>query len=182
MPSAAWMPALSATTPWKIFPSLHRWGRLRSVESISTNPECAGCRRGPGTVLLPQRDLRLRMWRRREKVRTMSGEPDSEYGACRAAYDIKKLVGTGIVRKIGGSRRYEPLPEGLRAVIAGGVARNGNPATPCRQHPTRDPLQTIQSAADRPALRKTSEPACATSLWNLVWPLKDPQLIFHRFG
>jgi hypothetical protein len=48
----------------------------------------------------------------------MSGEPDSEYGACRAAYDIKKLRGKGIVRKIGGSRRYEPLPEGLRAVIA----------------------------------------------------------------
>jgi hypothetical protein len=51
-------------------------------------------------------------------VRTMSGEPDSEYGACRATYDIKKLRANGIVRKIGGSRRYEPLPEGLRAVIA----------------------------------------------------------------
>jgi hypothetical protein len=53
-----------------------------------------------------------------ENVRTMSREPDSEYGACRAAHDIKKLRGNGIVRKIGGSRRYEPLPEGLRAVIA----------------------------------------------------------------
>jgi hypothetical protein len=89
----------------------------------------------------------------------MSAEPDSEYGACRAAYDIKKLRGKGIARKIGGSRRYEPLPEGLRAVIAGGAARNGNPAAPRRQHPTRDPLQTIRSAADRSALRKTSEPA-----------------------
>ena len=113
----------------------------------------------------------------------MSGEPDSEYGACRTAYDIKKLRGKGIVRKIGGSRRYGPLPVmSARRNCSGGAARNGNPATPRRQHPTRDPLQTIQSAADRSELRKTSEPACATSLWNLVWTRKDPQLIFHPFG
>ena len=48
----------------------------------------------------------------------MSSEPDSEYGARRAAYDIKKLRGKGMVRKIGASRRYEPLHEGLRALTA----------------------------------------------------------------
>ena len=53
-----------------------------------------------------------------EKVRAMSGEPDSEYGARRAAYDIKKLRGKGMVRKIGASRRYETLHEGLRALTA----------------------------------------------------------------
>ena len=55
-------------------------------------------------------------------------------------------------------RRLAPLRtsprRSARRNCSGGVARNGNPATPCRQHPTRDPLQTIQSAADRPALRK----------------------------
>jgi hypothetical protein len=42
----------------------------------------------------------------------MSGESDSAYGARRAAYDIKKLRGKGMVLKIGASRRYEPLPKG----------------------------------------------------------------------
>lgn len=36
----------------------------------------------------------------------------------RAAYDIKKLRGKDMVRKIGASRRYEPLHEGLRAMTA----------------------------------------------------------------
>ena len=53
-----------------------------------------------------------------EKVRAMSGESDSGYGARRAAYDIKQLRGKGMVLKIGASRRYEPLPEGLRAMTA----------------------------------------------------------------
>src|SRR5687768_7102175 len=48
----------------------------------------------------------------------MSGQPETEYGSRRAAYDIKKLRAKGMVRKIGKSRRYEPLPEGLRALTA----------------------------------------------------------------
>ncbi len=53
-----------------------------------------------------------------QKVRAMSGQPEAEYGARRAAYDIKKLRGKGMVRKIGKSRRYEALPDGLRAITA----------------------------------------------------------------
>jgi hypothetical protein len=61
-----------------------------------------------------------------EKVRAMSGESDSADGARRAAYDIKKLWGKSMVPKIGASRRYEPLPEGLRAMTAlGGPCANG---------------------------------------------------------
>ena len=37
---------------------------------------------------------------------------------------------------------------------SGRPARKGNPATPGRQHSTPAPLQTIQSDADRSALRK----------------------------
>jgi hypothetical protein len=48
----------------------------------------------------------------------MSGEPASEYGARRAAYDIKKLRGKDMMRKIGASRRYQPLHQGLRALTA----------------------------------------------------------------
>jgi hypothetical protein len=53
-----------------------------------------------------------------QKVRAMSGQPEAEYGARRAAYDIKKLRGKGMVRKIGKSRRYDALPDGLRAITA----------------------------------------------------------------
>ena len=51
-----------------------------------------------------------------EKVQAMSGELHSQYGPRRAAYDIKKLRGKGMVQKIGASRRYEPLQVGLRAM------------------------------------------------------------------
>jgi hypothetical protein len=49
-------------------------------------------------------------------VRASGGQPDSEYGRRRAAYDIQKLRAKGMVRKIGKSRRYEPVPDGLRAM------------------------------------------------------------------
>lgn len=58
-----------------------------------------------------------------QKVRAMSGAAESEYGPRRAAYDLKKLRGKGMVRKIGSSRRYEPVPEGLRAMTARVVMR-----------------------------------------------------------
>jgi hypothetical protein len=51
-------------------------------------------------------------------VRSVSGQPEFEYGSRRADYDIKKLRAKGMVRKIGKSRRYEPVPEGLRALTA----------------------------------------------------------------
>ena len=52
------------------------------------------------------------------KVQARSGQAQSEYGPRRAAYDLKKLRGKGMVRKLGLSRRYEPVPEGLRAMTA----------------------------------------------------------------
>jgi hypothetical protein len=52
------------------------------------------------------------------QVHSMTGKPEPEYGARRAAYDIKKLRAKGMVRKIGKSRRYEPDPDGLRALTA----------------------------------------------------------------
>src|SRR5665213_2153612 len=52
------------------------------------------------------------------QVHSMSGQPESEYGPRRAAYDIKKLRAKGMVRKVGKSRRYEPVPDGLRSLTA----------------------------------------------------------------
>jgi hypothetical protein len=52
------------------------------------------------------------------QVHSMSGQPESEYGPRRAAYDIKKLRAKGMVSKIGKSRRYETVPEGIRSLTA----------------------------------------------------------------
>jgi hypothetical protein len=57
------------------------------------------------------------------QVRSMSSQVESDYGPRRAAYDIKKLRAKDMVRKIGKSRRYEPVPEGLRSLTALRVLR-----------------------------------------------------------
>jgi hypothetical protein len=53
-----------------------------------------------------------------QKVCKIHGQAEADYGPRRAAYDLKKLRGKGMVRKIGTSRRYEPEPDGLRAMTA----------------------------------------------------------------
>jgi hypothetical protein len=82
-----------------------------------------------------------------QQVRSMSGQPESEYGARRAAYDIKKLRGKAIVRKIGNSRRYEPTLEGLRALTALLVLREKiiQPllAASCQPQPLSQPANPI---------------------------------------
>ena len=58
------------------------------------------------------------------KVRTLSKQSESEYGPRPAAYDLKKLRGKQIVRRVGKTRRYEPIPEGLRSLAAVVILRN----------------------------------------------------------
>jgi hypothetical protein len=53
-----------------------------------------------------------------QQVQSMTGQSDCFYDARRAAYDIKKLRAKGMVQKIGNSRHYEPLLQGLRALTA----------------------------------------------------------------
>ena len=47
-----------------------------------------------------------------------TSKPDYTIHPRQAAYDLKKLRGKHIVRRIGHTRRYEPLPSGLRAMTA----------------------------------------------------------------
>jgi hypothetical protein len=58
------------------------------------------------------------------RVRALGKHSQSQYGSCRAAYDLKKLRAKQIVRRIGRTRRYEPIPTGLRAITALVVLRN----------------------------------------------------------
>jgi len=53
-----------------------------------------------------------------EKVQAIIGDDETKYTARKAAYDLKKLRGKNIVRRIGKSRRYETVPEGLQAMTA----------------------------------------------------------------
>jgi hypothetical protein len=58
------------------------------------------------------------------RVRALGKHSQSQYGPRRAAYDLKKLRGKQIVRRIGHTRRYQPIPTGLRAMTALVVLRN----------------------------------------------------------
>jgi hypothetical protein len=58
------------------------------------------------------------------RIRALGKNRQSQYGTSRAAYDLKKLRGKQIVRRIGRTRRYEPIPTGLRALTALVVLRN----------------------------------------------------------
>ena len=54
----------------------------------------------------------------------LSRQTESEYSARGAAYDLKKLRGKKIVRRIGQTHRYESMPKRLRAMAALVVLRN----------------------------------------------------------
>ena len=58
------------------------------------------------------------------RARALSKQSPCQYGPCHAAYDLEKLRGKHIVRRIGHTRRCEPLPTGLRAITALLVLRN----------------------------------------------------------
>jgi len=53
-----------------------------------------------------------------DKVRALMGWHDNQYHSRQAAYDLKKLRGKQWVEKIGKSRRYQPLPTGLKIMAA----------------------------------------------------------------
>ena len=52
------------------------------------------------------------------RVCALTKQSPSLYGPRHAAYDLKKLRGKHIIRRIGHTRRYEPLLTGLRAMTA----------------------------------------------------------------
>jgi hypothetical protein len=58
------------------------------------------------------------------QIRSISQQSESEYGPRRAAYDLKKLRGKQIVRRIAKSQRYEIIPDGLKTMTALLVLRN----------------------------------------------------------
>ena len=58
------------------------------------------------------------------QVRMISEQSQSKYGPRRAAYDLKKLRGKQIVRRIAKSQRYQPIADGLKTMTALILLRN----------------------------------------------------------
>jgi len=58
------------------------------------------------------------------KIQQVSGQPESDYSPRQAGYDLKKLRGKEMVRRIGRTRRYESAPKGLKALTALVVLRH----------------------------------------------------------
>ena len=58
------------------------------------------------------------------RVASLGRPSQPPYGPRQAAYDLKKLRGKHIVRRISHTHRYEPLPTGLKAMTALLVLRN----------------------------------------------------------
>jgi len=52
------------------------------------------------------------------QVRGLIGTCECEYDSRRAGYDLKKLRGKNVVRRIGKSRRYETVSQGLQEMVA----------------------------------------------------------------
>ena len=86
-----------------------------------------------------------------------------------------------MVRKIGKSRRYEPLPEGLRTMTALIVLRE-KVIRPLLAASTR-PEPQFKSINPTPIDHhyETFEPACGACSLCWAWPSKYRQFIFHAF-
>jgi len=53
-----------------------------------------------------------------QRVQELSQQSEDQYSSRQAAYDLKKLRGKQMARRMGKSRRYEPLREGIRTMAA----------------------------------------------------------------
>src|ERR1017187_4302750 len=95
--------------------------KRRSVGSISISRGCADSRSNHCSVTISR-------WLHSFRVGPSGPDAqqpiESEHGARRAAYDLKKLRGKQIVRRIGQTRRYESMPKGLKAMTALVVLRD----------------------------------------------------------
>jgi hypothetical protein len=101
------------------------------------------------------------------RVREIGGQGLAGYDSRRAAYDLKKLRSKELVAKLGRSRRYQVLPDGLRTIAALVVLRDkvlkpllaalANPltATPIRPRVGRRPKHWTRSDVHYQALRLT---------------------------
>lgn len=86
-----------------------------------------------------------------EQVHRYGGQATSTYGPRRAAYDLKKLRAKQMLRRLDGTRRYELMPAGIKALAAVVVLRDHviKPVLAAVDHPTPVPRAQHPTALDR---------------------------------
>lgn len=86
-----------------------------------------------------------------EQVHRLGGPASAAYGPRRAAYDLKKLRGKQLLRRLDGTRRYELVAAGIRALAAVVVLRDRviKPVLAAVEHPTPPPQVHHPTALDR---------------------------------
>jgi hypothetical protein len=94
------------------------FGRCLATSAPTTRQPCDETRMAQAVLALSASPAGFTASDLVRQAHSMSGQPESQYGPRRTAYDIKKLRAKGMVTKIGKSRRYEPAPEGLRSLTA----------------------------------------------------------------
>jgi len=102
------------------------------------------------------------------QVQLVSGQPPPNYGPRQAGYDLKKLRGKQMVQRLGKTRRYQALPQGLRTLTALVVLR----------HKVIQPLLAAATEA-RPA-RGTQNPTCVDRHYQSL--RLEMQGLFHQLG
>ena len=85
------------------------------------------------------------------KVREILGVSPAEYLPRHAAYDLKKLRGKQWVKRLGTSRRYEAVPEGLQRMTALLIVREKvlKPVLAGAGHPKRGPRPQQENEIDK---------------------------------
>jgi len=114
-----------------------------------------------------------------EHVRQLSRQNQAEYGARRAAYDLKKLRGKQIVERIGQTARYQPLPQGLRSMAALVILRDKaikHYSPP--YHPSGQAAGPRTPPPSMPTMSPSEQPRRVSSM-SSEWPHEQRQQIFR---
>jgi hypothetical protein len=98
----------------------------------------------------------------------------------RAQHDLKKLRSKGMVRKIGSSRRYEPEPDGLRAMTALVILREKviRPLLAASQRPASQ-TKPNHPHTGRSLLRTSPNRHARSVYFTRDGRVKDRQSLFH---
>jgi len=115
MPSIAWIGVLAEETLEQL-PAPSQLGKTK-MGGIDFNK--ARMRWDPQAVLaLAPSPSGFTATELAHQVQLQSRHSEFQYGTRRAAYDLKNLRGKQFIRRIPHTQRYEPIPQGLKAMAA----------------------------------------------------------------
>ena len=116
------------------------------------------------------------------KIRGLTGQSEAKYGPRQASYDLKKLRGKGLVKRVEKSRRYAATEPGLRTMAAVAIVAsrcssrswprrvipNPTPTSPRKPRPARESLSGDPTRSPQ-TVPNTQNPGVETSTTNCRW-------------